>query len=145
VVEHADVDRLAETEYRTFGLPYDQKLMGELPPAWWLNMLRLTAEMPMFNVTESLALPVTLWRSSYNKPDLARGKSLVVGAVAGGLPTTSLQNDAVTTVRADARDAIQLTNGRRLILMNEEPLLLSTPLANLRTVKAVVDSAKGAS
>lgn len=142
VVEHAHYDSLSEPEYSGFGMPYDRKILGEVPPVWWLNTLHIRGEHPMFTLLQDYPVQAVSWQITAAKPDLPQGKSGVRGAVCGGLnPTQHLINGTPLTLRDEIRRLIQISNGRRFILSAEGAVPLSTPLSNLRAIRQAVLSA----
>lgn len=139
IIEQAQYDRLSETEYSEFGIPYDRKILNELPRHWWFNMLHLEGESAMFRLVQDYPVQAVNWRGK--RPDWAQGKSLLRGAAAGGLSTEQdLHFGTPSHVRSVAREAVQLTNGRRFILTADGAYSPSTPLSNIRAVRASVES-----
>jgi hypothetical protein len=53
-----------------------------------------------------------------------------------------LLEDTPATLRNKAREAMMLTNGRRLILAANLPISPATPLSNLRAVRESVNTTK---
>ncbi|MEP7291779.1 MAG: uroporphyrinogen decarboxylase family protein, partial [Chloroflexota bacterium] len=116
-VQHASYMLHSEEEYKAFGLPYDRKIMEILPSKWWLNVLHLHGELPMFKFVHEMKAQVVHWHDQKSEPTLAQGKTLVEGAVCGGLATEDhVHLGTPTAIREAARAAIHETNGRRLIL-----------------------------
>jgi uroporphyrinogen decarboxylase len=140
-VQHANYDTLSEDEYRQFGLVYDKKILDALPSKWWLNLTHLHGEAPMFKFAHEFKTQVINWHDRKCEPDLAIGKTLVNGAVCGGLAQWEhLHQGAPTTVRDAARDAVHQTNARRFILSTGCVTLITTPLSNLRAARESVES-----
>ncbi len=136
-VQHASYASLSEDEYKTFGLPYDRKIMESLPSKWWLNVLHLHGDLPMFKFAHELRAQVVNWHDQKSEPTLAQGKTLVDGAVCGGLAQWEhVHQGTPTTVREAARSAIHETNSRRFILSTGCVALITSPLSNLRAVRA---------
>ncbi len=78
------------------------------------------------------------------KPDLslADGKLKFQGAVSGGLGRWDpMHNGTPAEVRAQARQAIEQTNGRRLVLSTGCVIMTTTPTSNIRAAREVVDAA----
>jgi uroporphyrinogen decarboxylase len=137
---YANLAVCSEEEYRIFGYQYDRAMMTSLHQHWWLNMLRLDGDLPMFKLMTALPAQVIQWRDRDSEPDIAYGKSLCTGAVCCGL---SAERDVYlgtpNTIRDAAREALQRANNRRLILSTGSPLQLATPLSNIRAVRQVVE------
>ncbi|MBZ0292473.1 MAG: hypothetical protein K8L99_07875 [Anaerolineae bacterium] len=142
VTPHADYDMMSVEEYQAFGLPYDHKILDSLPSRWWLNVLNVGGEAPMFKLVDGFNVHIINWQDQHAEPDLSRGKSLVRGAVAGGLsPLTHILKGTPASVREAAREAIHQTNGRRLLLSAGAPIYISTPLSNIHAVREAVNVA----
>lgn len=139
-VEHADYDRLSEAEYAMFGLPYDQKILGELG-GFSLNMLHIGGNAAMFTILKDYPVQGVIWNATGdNKPDLPTGKSMILGAVGGGLDSqNAMLYETPTTLRSAIQAARAMTNERRLILTTERAIYPSVPLANLRAVRSAVE------
>jgi uroporphyrinogen decarboxylase len=139
-VEHASYATMSEEEYRAFSLPYDRKIMEILPSKWWLNVLHLHGELPMFKFAPELKAQVVNWHDQKSEPTLAQGKALVEGAVCGGLSQSEhVHLGTPTAIREAARNAIHETNGRRLIVSTGCAALITSPLSNLRAVREAVE------
>jgi uroporphyrinogen decarboxylase len=140
-VQHASYATLSEDEYRLFGLPYDRKVLEALPPKWWLNVLHLHGDLPMFKFAQELKAQIVNWHDQKSEPTLAQGKALVEGAVCGGLAQWEhVHQGTPNAVREAARSAIHDTNGRRMILSTGCVALITSPLSNLRAVREAVES-----
>jgi uroporphyrinogen decarboxylase len=139
-VQHASYDVMTEEEYRTFGLPYDRKIVEMLPEKWWFNMAHLHGQAPMFKLANDFGCHAVNWHDRETEPDLAAGKAMLQGAACGGLSHWEHVHDGTpTTVRDAARDAINQTNGRRFILSTGCVAMITSPWSNLRAVREVVD------
>lgn len=138
-IQHASYAVLSEDEYRAFGLPYDRKILESLPSKWWLNVVHLHGELPMFKFANELKAQVINWHDRETEPDLPQGKTLFSGAVCGGLSRGEhLHQGTPTTVRDAAREAMQMTNCRRFILSTGCVTFVTSPLSNLRAVREAV-------
>lgn len=139
-VQHASYDVMSEDEYRAFGLPYDRKILDALPNKWWMNMLHLHGDSPMFRLCSQLPLQAINWHDQETEPDLATGKSLFNGVVCGGLSRWQhVHHGAPSSVREQARAAINQTNGRRFILSTGCVTMITSPLSNIRAVREAVE------
>ena len=142
MAEGACFDTMTAQEYQTFGLPYDRKILDALPHNWWLNMVYLPGIAPMFKFTDQYPVQAIHWQSHEAEPDLVLGKSLVRGAICGGLsPVEHLHYGTPTSIREAARSAIQQVNGRRLILSAGHAIMTTSPLSNIRAVREAVNNA----
>lgn len=140
-VQHATYDTLSEDEYRQFGLVYDKKILEALPSKWWLNITHLHGDAPMFKFAHEFKTQVINWHDRKCEPDLTIGKTLVNGAVCGGLAQWEhLHQGTPSTVRDAARDAIHATSARRFILSTGCVAPITTPLSNFRAVREAVEA-----
>lgn len=141
VVNHASYSVLSETEYASFGTPHDQKILSALPQKWWLNILSLQCNAPMFNLVQNYPVQAIHWNASETRPTLVRGKGQIKRAVCGGLSANEhLHLATPATVRSIAREAIQSVDARRLILAGGDTLAVTTPLSNLQAMREVVNN-----
>jgi uroporphyrinogen decarboxylase len=140
-IQHASYDMMSEDEYRQFGLPYDRKIMEALPEKWWLNVLHLHGDAPMFKLCNQLPAHVINWHDQETEPDLAQGRLMFNGAVCGGLSRWKhILHGTPNTVREQARTAMKTMNNRRFILSSGCAIMVTSPLSNIRAVREVVDS-----
>jgi uroporphyrinogen decarboxylase len=140
-VQHASYALMSEAEYREFGRPYDLQILEALPKDWWLNLVHLHGDLPMFDLVADYPVQVINWHDRETEPDLAAGKLRFRGAVCGGLGRWNpVHNGAPVDVREMARNAIEQTNGRRLILSTGCVIMITSPLSNLRAVREVVNT-----
>ncbi|MBK8025620.1 MAG: uroporphyrinogen decarboxylase [Chloroflexi bacterium] len=141
-IQYANYSALSESEYVTFGLPYDQKILSTLPAKWWLNVVHLHGNMPMFKFAPQLPSQVVNWHDQSTPPSLAMGKTLFDGAVCGGVAQwEDLHQGTPTSIRQAVRNAIAETNGRRLIVSTGCVAMITSPLSNLRAVREGVEVA----
>jgi len=140
-IQHASYDVMSEAEYKEFGLPYDRKILGSLPDKWWFNMAHLHGDAPMFRLASDYPVQALNWHDQETEPDLALGKSMFTGAVCGGLSRWEhVHLGTPTTVRDQARKAINQVNGRRFILSTGCVTMVTSPLSNIRAVREVVET-----
>jgi uroporphyrinogen decarboxylase len=125
----------SEAEYRAFGEPYDRRLLaaaGDL----WLNVAHVHGADVMFNLAASYGAPVINWHDAETPPTLAEGLGRAAGAVCGGLRQwDTMVRGTPDTVRAEARQAVAQTGGRRLILGTGCVTPIVAPRANLRAAR----------
>jgi uroporphyrinogen decarboxylase len=140
-IQHASYDMMSEEEYKQFGLPYDRKILDTLPDKWWLNMLHLHGDAPMFKLCSQLPVHAINWHDQETEPDLAQAKTIFNGAVSGGLSRWQhLQYGTPNSIREQARAAMKLTNSRRFILASGCVTMITSPLSNIRAVREVVET-----
>jgi uroporphyrinogen decarboxylase len=139
-IQHASYAVLSEDEYRTFGLPYDRKILESLPSKWWFSVIHLHGELPMFKCAAELSAQVINWHDRDTEPDLAQGKTLFSNAVCGGLSRWEhLHQGTPGAVRDAAREAMEMTNNRRFILSTGCVTFITTPLSNIRAVREAAE------
>lgn len=139
-VQHASYAIMTEDEYRTFGRTYDLRILEALNRDWWFNMIHLHGDVPIFDVFNDYPVQSINWHDRETEPDLVNGKLRFKGAVCGGLGHwDAVHNGTPAEVRNQARDAIEKTGGRRLILSTGCVAMITLPTSNLRAVREVVD------
>lgn len=114
-IQHAQRSVLDLMEYKTLGLPYDQKAL-EPAKDLWCNMLHLHGKDVYFSLLPLMDFQIVNWHDRESCPSLSEAQSLFKGAVCGGLRQDSLTMENPDQVRNEAQDAIKQTNGRRFIL-----------------------------
>ena len=140
-VQHASYAVMSEDEYRAFGRPYDLRILEALPESWWLNVMHLHGDAPMFDAVADYPVQVINWHDRETAPPLADGKLKFGGAVSGGLGRWDpMHNGTPVEVREQARRAIEETNGRRFILSTGCVIMTTTPLSNIRAAREVVEA-----
>lgn len=137
-VQYANHDLLCESEYRAVGLPYDRQI-AEALDGLWLNVLHLHAPHPMFDLFADFPVQAINWHDRESDPDLMAGLSAFGGAASGGVNRDVLLGDDPEPALDQARDAIAQTGGRRFILGTGCVTLVTTPVGNLRKLRAVVE------
>ena len=131
---------MSEAEYQDVGCPYDQKLLGALPDSWWLNAVFVGGKSPMLGLASQYPVQVLGWEDRTSNISLADGKTGFGGAVCGGLGRWNPMHYGMPgEVRDQALDAIEQTYGRRFILSTAAPLIITSPQANIRSARQVVE------
>src|SRR5258706_4940599 len=114
-VQHAQANLLTLTEYETFGLPNDLKVL-ELARKLLFNLLHLHGHDVYFSVVPYLNFPIVNWHDRETHPSLAEAQKLFDGVACGGFRHDTLVYQNQTEVQQEAADAIQQTSGKRFIL-----------------------------
>ena len=136
----ASHDLVSEEEYRRFGWEFDRAVLDRLPGHWWFNMARFPARAPLFRLAGELNLSAVNWDDLEGDPDLVAGRSQLLGAACCGVSAREHMHDGTPAgILNRARAARQLCGGRRFILAPGSPLLVSTPLSNLRALRQAVE------
>ncbi|MGW8249343.1 MAG: uroporphyrinogen decarboxylase family protein [Anaerolineales bacterium] len=138
-VQHAQYGILSPQEYIEFGRGYDLQVLqasGDL----WLNVLHLHGENIFFDQFVDYPIAVINWHDQDTPPSLVGGKSLFGGVVCGGLKReATMVLGSPEEVFTEARQAIELTGGERLILGTGCVTPITTPRANLLAARASVE------
>jgi len=114
-VQHAQSSLLKLEEYKTFGLPFDQRVM-EPAKKLWCNMLHLHGIEIYFSLVRLMDFQIVNWHDRETSPTLSQALSLFDGAVCGGIRQDSLTMQNPNQVRQEAEDAIEQTRNQRFIL-----------------------------
>ena len=120
------------------GEAHDRKIL-EATSDLWLNVLHLHGDDVMFDVISQYPAQVINWHDRETPPTLVEGKKKFRGAVCGGLRQweTMVRGDP-DSVRAEAKDAIEMMNGRGLILGTGCVTPITAPRAEFKTAREVV-------
>jgi len=114
-IQHAQAALLTLEEYKTLGLPHDQKVL-EPAQELWCNLLHLHGHDVYFSLLSSFDFPIVNWHDRETYPSLAEGQQLFDGVTCGGMRQDTLVYKDPAAVRKEALDAIQQTHGQRFIL-----------------------------
>jgi len=114
-IQHAQASLLTLEEYKTLGLPHDQRAL-EPSQGLWCNLLHLHGHAVYFSLLTSLHFPIVNWHDRETFPSLSEAQRLFSGVTCGGMRQDTLVYGNQAEVRKEAADAIQQTNGKRFIL-----------------------------
>ena len=138
-VQHANYSLLSEPEYLEFGKEYDLKVLAAVQDLW-LNVLHLHGENIMFDTFLDYPIEVINWHDRDIEPDLAAAHKTYAGVLCGGLQRQStMVLGSPVKVMAEARDAIQQTQGIRFILGTGCVLPIIAPRANILAARKSVE------
>jgi uroporphyrinogen decarboxylase len=136
----ADYVMMSMAEYTEFGAFYDQKLLEAAPTNWWLKIAHLSGKIPMLELAVQYPLQVLSWETPWAVRTLADGLNLFRGAVWGGIaPQPWMQTGMPGQVREHVRAAWEQTGGLRQIVGTGSPLMMTTPRANIRALRQLVE------
>lgn len=131
---------LNESEYREFGRPYDLRVLESFSRDWWLNILHLHGEAPIFDQFRDYPVQVINWWDRESEPGIDAAKLRFKGALCAGLGQwDTLHNGTPVEIRSQARNAAEQASNRRLILGAGCVTMLTTPLSNLKAARGVVE------
>ena len=139
-VQHAQYSLLTKDEYEVFGRSYD---MLALEPAQDLrfNMLHLHGKQVMFDRFLDYPVAMINWHDRETPPSLSEAQGKFPGALCGGL--RRLETMVLGTpeqVKAEAQDAINVTNGRSLILGTGCVMPTIVPRGNILAARQSVEN-----
>jgi uroporphyrinogen decarboxylase len=114
-IQHAQASLLTLEEYRAFGLPPDQKVLGPAQ-GLWCNLLHLHGHDIYFSLLDSLQFQIVNWHDRETPPTLAEAQTRFPGVVCGGMRQDTLVYGNPTEILKEATDALQQTQGKRFLL-----------------------------
>ncbi len=114
-VQHAQSELLSLEEYKTFGVPFDHKVLKAADDLW-CNMLHLHGRDIYFSLLRMYNFQIVNWHDRETYPSLAEAQSLFKGTLCGGLRQDTLVFEDQAKVRQEAEDAIRQTKSQRFIL-----------------------------
>lgn len=134
-VQHARYALMSPVEYKSFGEPFDERILAEASDLW-LNMVHLHGEGElMFDLIADYDAPLLNWHDRDASVSLQAGLEQFSGAASGGVSQHTLHTGAPEDVLAQARDAVAQTEGRRLMLGTGCVIMTNTPLRNIRALR----------
>ncbi|MBI4610786.1 MAG: uroporphyrinogen decarboxylase [Candidatus Rokubacteria bacterium] len=106
-----------EEEYAKFGEPYDRRILEAVMARAHLVILHAHGDELMFDRLARLPAHAWNWDDRLAGPSLKEGKAKVRGAVIGGVNQwATLKDRPPEDIRAEARDAVEQTDGIGLIV-----------------------------
>jgi uroporphyrinogen decarboxylase len=136
----ATTDVLTRKEYERFGCRFDLEIFSAVKGKTRMNMLHLHGENIMFDLVPGYPVDMVNWHDRLTAPTLAKALQEVKGAVVGGVEERNLLvTGTVDQVKAQVRDAIAQSAGRRLIVA---PGCVAAVAAPERNIQAVVEEAR---
>ncbi len=144
-VQHAQASTLELNEYKSFGLPYDQKVL-EATQDLWCNMLHLHGTDVYFSLLRLFNFQIVNWHDHDTYPSLSEAQNLFKGTLCGGLRRETLVFEEQAKVKEEAEDAIRQTKGQHFILGTGCVVPITAPHGNLvaatKSVKSLVEGEK---
>jgi uroporphyrinogen decarboxylase len=137
-VQHAQADLLTEAEFSEFGRSFDLPALAAAQPLW-LNLLHLHGENVYFDAVTDYPVQVINWHDRDTPPSLANGLKRFKGVVCGGISRETIVYGNAATVKLETTDAIEQTNGRRLLLGTGCVVPIITPHGNLVAARRRVE------
>lgn len=143
-VQHASHLLMTEAEYQVFGRPYDLQILAAASDLW-LNVLHIHGAHGMFNLLADYPVQVVNWHDRETQPDLEMGLKKIKGAASGGISRDVLHSDDPGEALDQVQDAMQQTGGRRWMVGTGCVMFVTTPVGNIRKVRALAEDLKPAS
>ena len=134
-VQHARYSIMSQVEYKSFGEPFDERILAEasdLP----LNMVHLHgADSVIFDMVADYDAPLLNWHDRDCGVSLKTGLEQFSGAGSGGVSRDTMHLGSPADVLDEAADAVKQTSGRRLMLGTGCVVMTNTPLRNIRALR----------
>ena len=137
-VQHAQTNLLSKDEFVEFGRSYDLLTLESARPLW-LNMLHLHGENVYFNSVADYPVQIINWHDRDTPPTLSEGLSRTRSMLCGGLRRETMVFGTAEDVRNEALDALQQTNGQRLLLGTGCVVPVIAPHGNLLAARTGVE------
>lgn len=136
----ATTDVLTPAEYDRFGKRWDLEFFAAFKGRTRIDMLHLHGMNPMFDELAGYPVGMVNWHDRLTSPTLRAGAARFKGALVGGVEELGLLvKGSAAQVRAQVRDAIEQTGGRRLLVGPGCVAGIAAPEQNIR---AVIDEAR---
>jgi uroporphyrinogen decarboxylase len=145
-VQHAQAGLMTQTEYKTFGLPFD-RITTQPASGLWCNLLHLHGVNVYFDLITQSLIPDTLmhivnWHDRETDPSLEEAQKCFPGVVCGGVSQKTIVFGDASQVRQEAADAIRQTRGRRLLLGTGCVVPVIAPHGNILAARQSVEVCK---
>ncbi len=137
-VQHAQAGLLNEAEFFEFGRSFDLPLL-ESAKSLWLNMLHLHGENVYFDAVADYPAQVINWHDRDTAPSLADALGRFPGVLCGGLSRETMVYRDAAAVRAEAANAVEQTEGNRVLLGTGCVVPVIAPHGNLLAARKSVE------
>lgn len=132
---------LSVAEYEKFGVRYDLEILAAVRGRTRFNMLHMHGLDVMFDLVAKYPVEMMNWHDRLTPPPLDDALGRFPRALVGGIAELdTLVTGTPDAVRAEVRDAIRRTGGRRFVVGPGCVAGIAAPEENLR---AAVDAARG--
>lgn len=134
-IQHARYNIMSQVEYKSLGQPFDEQILAEASDLW-LNMVHLHgANGVILDMVADYDAPLLNWHDRDCGLSLRQGLEQFSGAGSGGVSRDTMHIGDPEDVLAEATDAVDQTNGRRLMLGTGCVIMTNTPLRNIRALR----------
>ncbi len=131
----ATTDVLTVPEYQRFGVRFDLEVFREIKSKARVSMLHLHGENVMFDPLASYPVEMINWHDRLTAPSLKNALNKFKGILVGGVEERELiVTGGEQAVRAQVRDAIVQTGGRRLVVGPGCVVAIAAPEQNIHAV-----------
>ena len=139
-VAPANRAKMSEAEYREFGEPYDRLILDAVRPQSKFIMLLALGDDLMFDLLASYPVDGFNWPDRINGPSLSEALGRFDGLLMGGIDQQrTLLHGSTAAIDAEIKEAIQQTNGRRLLVGPGSTPLITTPTAHFVAARQAVE------
>lgn len=140
-LQHATYDLLTEDEYRAFCYKLDLKIL-KATEGMWFNLVHLHGVNVMFDlIAANYPVQVMNWHDVETPPSLSEAKNRTDKAMCGGLRQwDTMLRGTPETVEAEAKAAIEATEGKRFILGTGCVTPITAPTGNILAARKVVEA-----
>jgi len=131
---------LNAAEYERFGCPFDLQILAALEGKARFNMLHLHGDDIMFERLSQYPVQMLNWHDRLTEPNLHAASKRFSGLLVGGVAEHgTLLDGSLAEIEAQVAEALQQTNGRRLMIAPGCVLPIS---ASDERIEAVVRAAR---
>jgi uroporphyrinogen decarboxylase len=140
-VQHARYPLLSRPEFAEFGRAYDLRVLTAVSDLW-CNMVHLHSDQVMFDLVADYPAQFLNWHDRETGISLEEGLSYFPGAASGGIDQWTLHQEAPEGMMDEFQDALDQTNGRRLLLGTGCVIMVTTPTRNIRALRELAETAQ---
>lgn len=137
-VQHARYNLMSRQEFLNFGRSSDLDVMKSASDLW-LNIVHIHSDQVMFDLVSDYPASIVNWHDRETGISLKEGLQQIKGAASGGIDHWTLHQEAPYEALKEAQDAVEQTDGRRLLLGTGCVVMVTTPTRNLRAVREFVE------
>jgi uroporphyrinogen decarboxylase len=130
---------MSREEFLAFGRPFDLRVLESVDDLW-LNVVHLHGTEVAFDWAADYPAPIINWHDRDTGVSLTDGLRQIGGAASGGVSQWSIHQESPEQTLAEARDALEQTGGRRLVLGTGCVIMATTPTRNIRALRESVDN-----
>jgi uroporphyrinogen decarboxylase len=139
----ATTDLFTEAEYREFGAAYDIPVLEAVHAEGKLNLMHVHGENIMFDLAASYPVDMINWHDRITAPTLREALGRFQGALVGGIEDRkTIAEGPEDAIRAQARDAVAQTGGRRLVVAPGCVIPTNTPTEYVRAARDAAQRAQ---